>query len=467
MLGFVKYCLKISVIPTLYVLGGMVVVVSLFKSALTGLSLLTFLIPQPNLWHRLYTYPLGDQYIDILYFAVLIGMLLQERGTARVRNGLLIALILVVSYLSLWTSSFTYNLPLPFTGDSWQFKEWKNYAQMISLYFISAAVVKDETHKKRIVLIITVAVLILSVRAYRNFSPSGAFNYDKRVGGPFEAVGLGANHMGAFAVHYGVFIAGLLLVETDAKLRLLYGATILFTLHPLFFSYSRGAYLAALVSVGFLGIVRKRSLLVALAVVLIAWKLILPVTVVERISMTKNQDGTLDHSGGGRMNLWKMGFDLFEKHPVFGSGYGSYGLEYGGRTMADGESLLAGQDVHSLYVKVLCDEGVVGFGLLLLILLKSFASGWSLFRHGSTEFQRGMGLGLATMVLAVVVTNAFGNRWSYFVLQSYFWLIWGCVDRALSSLAEEGGASAADEGRAAALPLQDGAGTRQPGTLIP
>lgn len=33
--------------------------------------------------------------------------------------------------------------------------------------------------------------------------------------------------------------------------------------------------------------------------------------------------------------------------------------------------------------------------------------------------------------MAFIITNMFGDRWSYFVLGDYFWITWGLVDRGI------------------------------------
>jgi Zn-dependent protease with chaperone function len=111
-------------------------------------------------------------------------------------------------------------------------------------------------------------------------------------------MGLGANHFGAFIADFGSLFLGLFLLEKDWRRRLLFLATFLFGLHPLFYAYSRGAYLAALSVIAFFGVVRKRSLLILVAVILIAWQTILPASVVG-INMTEMPEGEIEHSAGG------------------------------------------------------------------------------------------------------------------------------------------------------------------------
>jgi len=45
----------------------------------------------------------------------------------------------------------------------------------------------------------------------------------------------------------------------------------------------------------------------------------------------------------------------------------------------------------------------------------------------------------------VVVTNMFGDRWSYFVLGGYFFVFWGVVDRGIR-IATESSAAVQEQG---------------------
>jgi O-antigen ligase len=195
----------------------------------------------------------------------------------------------------------------------------------------------------------------------------------------------------------------------------------LISLHPLFFSYSRGAYVAALAVLVYFGLAKKRSLLILAVVLVIAWQTILPSSVVERITMTKTEEGQIERSAAIRLDLWDHAVTLFEKKPVFGIGFGGYEF-----TMPEG---VFWTDTHNYYLKMLSEQGIIGLGLLLTALFLAFRSGWKLVKVGRNGFERGLGFGFAGCVIACACTNFFGDRWSYYEIGSYFWVLWGLVDR--------------------------------------
>mgnify|MGYP001571136034 CR=1 FL=1 len=432
MLTAFKYFLRLALIPVLYIGTIFTVLVTIFKDAKWGLFLMIALIPQPNIWYKLHSNPYGKDFMDILFFAVLIGILVQKKGFDKTDNSKLIIIFILISYLALWNSSIRFSLPLPFTTSNELLTDWKNYAEMILLYFLVLNVVKEEKQQKVLVVIMALVVLFISIRSYRNFTGGDAFDYDKRYGGPFETVGLGSNHLGAFIAYTSAFFLGLFFYDKDKKRKLLYLATVLFSLHPLFFAYSRGAYLAALCVLAFYAVIKKRSLLILVAVILLTWQTIMPVSVVDRIMMTRTEAGEFEDSAGGRILLWEVALDLFKEHPIVGSGFGSYSMSVGGIALANNTTLPEGGfDSHNYYMKTLSEQGIIGIALLVLILLMGFYSGWRLFRNGKTPFTKGLGLGFMGCVIAMMVTNVFGDRWSYFALGSYFWIFWGIVDRSI------------------------------------
>lgn len=212
---------------------------------------------------------------------------------------------------------------------------------------------------------------------------------------------------------------------------MLFLITVIFSLHPLFSSFSRGAFLAAFSCLIFYGILKKRILLVLAIIVFIFWQTLLPKAVVNRINMTVTGEGKIEHSADSRTHLWKLAFDIFSDNPLWGVGYGGYSLMTGGQTLQSGETLAEQQDAHSIYMRILCEQGLIGMILLLLVFFMSFRSAFQLYRIGQSPLLSGLGFGFMGCVLAYMITNLFGDRWSYFTTGGYFWILWGLVDRCI------------------------------------
>ena len=421
--GFVLAILSPIALPLVYVSAFMTVVSSIFKNANWSLFVLVALIPLPNLWYMLHPYPLGKDLIDFLFFGTLIGIFVNKDGLAKSQNTAFLLFFILVNYVALWNSSLRFYLPAPVTTENTLLADWKNYAEMIFLYFLVLSTVREDKELKTVLLIATTVILLIVVREYRNFTEGAAFSYDRRSEGPFWVVGLGANHLGAFVAEYGALLLGLFLCDDDKKRRWLYLATVLFSIHPLFFSYSRGAYIAAVAAMVFFGIVKSRKLLALAAVLFISWQTILPVTVAERIAMTESPGGRLEASAAHRIELWEDAKAMFQENPIFGVGFGGFGL-----SVPPDETLT---DTHNFYMKMLSEQGLIGITLFVMLLLRAFRSGWQLYRMAPTPFYKGLGLGFLGCIVACSVANIFGDRWSYFVLGGYLFVFWGLVDRAI------------------------------------
>jgi len=422
MFTFLSLFLRSALLYVLYFGGIITMIATISKKAEWGLYLLVAIIPQPNIIVKLYDFPMGKDFINFLFLSILIGIFINKNGFIKNFNSIIIILFSVVSYFALLNSSMQFSLPLPITFDNPLFKPWKNYVMMIFLYLLVINAIKNERQQKILVVIMCIVILFIAIRSYRAYS-LGEFFTGSRYEGPFWVFGLGANHFGAFIVHYWSVFLALFLFDNDRKRKLLYLATILLSIHPLFASYSRGAYLGALGVMVFLGIIKKRILLVIALVILIFWQSVLPQSVVDRVLMTQTDFGELEHSAAVRLDLWDHAMKLFTQNPVFGIGFGGFQF-----SVPEGFYYT---DTHNFFMKTLSEQGVIGFTLLLFILFLAFRSGWRLFKIGGTPFHKGLGFGFLGCIIACIITNMFGDRWSYFVLGGYFWVFWGLVDRGI------------------------------------
>jgi O-antigen ligase len=183
--------------------------------------------------------------------------------------------------------------------------------------------------------------------------------------------------------------------------------------------------LATVVVLLVFGLIKQRILLVMLVVVAFSWQVLLPQTVVERVMMTETPSGALESSAAQRVILWERALDLFERSPVAGVGMKGFALSaVGGRYT----------NAHNLYIETLAEQGIIGLLLLLAVMLRALYSSWRLYRVAEADFDRGLALGMVGCSLAMMVTNIFGDRWSYFEIGAYYWVLWGIVDRAYTEV---------------------------------
>lgn len=390
--------------------------------------LFAVLAPLPTLWYPTQPLPLGKDTMDLLIASALIGGWLQRakaralgEDPARAPRARFILLLMGVSYLALWNVSLRYGQSLPVTRDNPVLADWKNYAMMMFLYIVVFNAIRTRQQVHTLTMIFIGVVLFMVWRELSGFVAGSSFSYEKRANGPFWVVGLNANHFGAFIAHYAVFALGLFAVDKHKVRRWLYLLTFFGSLYPLFYSYSRGAYVAVLAALLVLGVLRWRLLLVVLAVFLLTWSSVLPDSVVDRINTTESEDGELEESAALRIVVWNLAEKLFTDHPVFGIGFNGFWFASEGLRL---------RNVHNYYLQTLAEQGVIGTLLFAALFCLAIASGWRLYKLGDDDFFKGMGLGFVVCVVAVMVTNVFGDRFSQLALGSYFFVLWGLVDRA-------------------------------------
>jgi O-antigen ligase len=203
------------------------------------------------------------------------------------------------------------------------------------------------------------------------------------------------------------------------------------------YSLSRGGYAALLVGCLFVCVLKQRKLLVLMAVFLLTWTTIVPHAVTERVTMTE-QSGGLDHSSELRLTLWEDAMQMVDANALAGTGFNTYAYMH---------RVLAYEDTHNFFLKVLVETGVLGLLLFLWFVVTTFRAGYRLFRRSKDPFFASLGLGLAGWVVAAMVANSFGDRWTYLQVGGYMWVIAGLVARAMTLESAEAAAeaSAADE----------------------
>ena len=84
-----------------------------------------------------------------------------------------------------------------------------------------------------------------------------------------------------------------------------------------------------------------------------------------------------DASGSFRLDLWRVALDDAGRHPLLGSGAGSYTAQW----FRDRPSPVDATNAHQLYLETLAELGPLGLGLLLTALGAPLVAGWRARRH--------------------------------------------------------------------------------------
>jgi len=394
--------------------------VSLGGRPLYGFYYMIPFLPYRTLRDHFLDYPLGANALTILIFAVIIGAI--ARGKRLPKSKLYTTWLLfgIYLYLSMWLGVALSNAPAPLWLSDLNFVTWKDY-MIIPLVFVAAGLVIEDRKAVRTVVLLTAITVAFIDRSSLIESMSRtwtSFDEDKRSGGP---LGFGSNQTAAFLVQFAMFFWGFVQFMKRWKVKLAGYLLAASTILAAMYTFSRAGYLAILLGVLVLGILKDRKLLLVLGVFLLVWQSVVPAAVRERVNMTQNANGQLEASAQERIDLWENAEQAFLRSPLVGNGYATFQL---------GEHVANLKDTHNWYVKVLVETGIIGFMMALLLLLQMLALSYRLFKRASDPLYRGLGLGLFLAVCACIVANCFGDRWTYVEITALLWVLVGTAIRA-------------------------------------
>ena len=131
-------------------------------------------------------------------------------------------------------------------------------------------------------------------------------------------------------------------------------------------SSSRGDYVALIAALLWLALAAKgRRLVAGFLVIFILgigyWAM--PTEMIERFSVAGDED---DYTSYTRETRWKAGFEIFQEHPVFGVGTGSW-VTYYMRYYPREEGREGWGLPHNSFIEVIGDHGSIGLLSMILI----------------------------------------------------------------------------------------------------
>ena len=385
-----------------------------------GIYVLAFTLPLQTVRYRLHGMLLGAEFVDILLLGVVLGLAFRgERIIPKSPITKFLLLLVVFYYFSLWQGAFFIDVPVPLWITDPRFSDWKNYVEMFFLAMVVTSAIREEKHVRTLLVIMALSVLALNRNYMTLLSGENLshFSYESREEGLLGYAGV--NGLGAFeAMVISVLLAAYVYTRR-IWLKVGLGVLAATSVYCLLYSFSRGAYVAALVGLTAVGFLKSRKLLIVAAVIFLAWQTLLPESVQERIKMTTDGTGEItDRSAELRFVIWEDAMKLFMRNPVTGTGFETY---------QDMHRVGPFRDTHNYFVKVLVETGVVGAFLFLILLWKMVRIGLNLFIRGQTPFWSGLGLGFVALMCSSIAANCFGDRWTYQQVDGYMWILFGCV----------------------------------------
>jgi putative inorganic carbon (hco3(-)) transporter len=409
-------------VPLIAYIGFWVMILlSLTGRPLLGLYYMIPFLPYRTLRDHFFDYPLGGNILTILVYSVILGAVIKGKRLPKSHLYLVWLIFGIYLYFSLWYGFALGNAPAPIWLSELNFVTWKDY-MLIPLTFVAAGLVVEDRKAVRTVVLITAFSLLAIDRSCLMESMSHSwsnFDENKRDGGP---LGYGSNQTAAFLAQFAMFFWGMALFIKRRKFKLLCYGLVMLTIFADMYTFSRGSYAAIIVCLFVLGALKDRKLLVIGAVFLLTWQLIVPTAVRQRVEMTQTSNGKLESSAEERVKLWQAAETSILSNPLLGTGYATYQLTNHVDNLTD---------THNWYVKVLVETGLLGMIAVVFMLQQMVVMAYRLFKRAEDPLYQGLGLGLLLAICAAIVTNCFGDRWTYLEITGMLWVLVGTATRVI------------------------------------
>ncbi len=426
----------------IYLISFPVILASLFNAQI-GILFLIGTAPILSLMKKIVQYPEGNNIIDSLIAALLIGTILRrvkERKGIIPKSPMTLAVILFIGgYIVNLIRGFTF-MDFSAATNVDRLMAWKNFMLLPVIYFISASNAVTEKSAKRVIFVTAFVLLAMDFNFYSTFRWFRAENYRDsiRISGPLGY--LGPNELGVFYSIYTFLLLGISYFMVNKKLKYIILLICACNFYPILFSYSRGAYTCVVAGFLALGILKDKRILILLLVLILSYSLILPKSVVQRIDMTfLDQSKTVEvvreksaiDVGGveldtvGRKQLWEKAWTHFNAEPLLGIGFDSF-------------RNVEGMITHSMFFRILAEQGILGMIIFIIFIGAGLWQAYKLYKGSKNELFRGIGFGFLLCQVVHLVGSFSGDQSLYFNFMVIFWLFLGMVTN-LNIQEENGG----------------------------
>jgi len=221
----------------------------------------------------------------------------------------------------------------------------------------------------------------------------------------------------AFSISLFVFLYG----KKDNVLSYFYLLASLLFLVIIILTYTRGSWLALLIFVFIIGIVKFRKLLLVFIILALFSYSLVP-TLQERVNDTFNFQN-YDSSIVWRYNLYKDSWGIAKEKPILGHGSDTAStlIEY------NRSYRLGSPEPHNDYLKTFIETGVIGLISLLLLVFSTIHYLYKKYKYSSLRKIKALNFFLLASFLAISLVSFGDNVLNDTALQWSMWFVIGAM----------------------------------------
>mgnify|MGYP001579071716 FL=1 len=199
---------------------------------------------------------------------------------------------------------------------------------------------------------------------------------------------------------------------------LLCGTLVLLSLIALYFTYSRGAFIALIISVlATLLLWKKKIALIVFAASLI-FVFLAPSPFTQSLRQSFNFSMNASGSIKDRLRLWKSAIDMVQERPLLGWGLNTY-TEVNPLFVKDFDAWYP----HNCYLQMASEIGLVGLASFLILLISFFLSFYRGFLSAKSPFEKLIAAAFLTSFLAMAFHAFVDTNFYSLPLIALFWTV--------------------------------------------
>lgn len=214
------------------------------------------------------------------------------------------------------------------------------------------------------------------------------------------------------------FVFPFVLSEKNISKKIYYLIVLTSMIICLGFTFSRGAWLAFLVSIILYGFfIDKRTFGILFSIIILVP--IFAPSILMRILYMLSSQYTKSSARAGRIARWTKAFEILKENLWFGVGFGRFGGAVAKRNIAGAFY------VDNFYLKSAVEMGIIGLIIMILTFVMGLLLAARVIKHLHSKELKKIGSGILIGLATTLIHNVVENIFEVPMMTTYFWLFLG------------------------------------------